>query len=247
MNTRRSQQVRLEIWILPVLSATLAVSLAREPQPQWTGLKIRTDIAGCAVDLDSAPLGQTGEGGVLEAPAIEPGDHYLHVHCPGWPEKVLLISPAAGEKLDLKFQEAEEAAFPPLEPAEAKIQLRRHIQEAVQLRARGQVEDAVEHLRKARKLDPENADLHRELGITFLLAKDWKRARVEMLEAVRHSPDSADAHRGLGYALEKLGDFEGAVEAYRSAMRLEPEEPSHRQHYFGALAKLVAARAEKKK
>jgi Flp pilus assembly protein TadD len=89
--------------------------------------------------------------------------------------------------------------------------------------------------------------LHRELGITFLLAKDWKRARVEMLEALKHDPDDADAHNGLGYALEKLGELEPALREYRTATHLEPDDPSYRQHYIEALAKLSAQKAEKKR
>ena len=88
------------------------------------------------------------------------------------------------------------------------------------------------------KLDPENSDLHREMGITFLLAKEWKRARVEMIEAIRHDQTDADAHNGLGYALEKLGDIDGALKEYRTATNLEPDDPTYRTHYFDALVKI---------
>ena len=104
-----------------------------------------------------------------------------------------------------------------------------------------------QHLRDAAKLDPENSDLHCELGITFLLGKDWKRARVEMLEAVRHEPTNADAHNGLGYALEKLGKLDDALKEYRTASKLDPEDSSYRQHYVDALGKLYAQQAGKKK
>ena len=92
----------------------------------------------------------------------------------------------------------------------------------------------------ASRLDPENTDLHRELGITFLLAKDWPRARVEMLEAVRHDPQDADAHNGLGYALDKLGNLDGALKEYRIATHLEPDDSSYQQHYLDALGKVAA-------
>jgi Flp pilus assembly protein TadD len=117
----------------------------------------------------------------------------------------------------------------------------------VQLRSHGRLEEAVRELREATKLDPENSDLHRELGITFLLDKDWKRARVEMLEAIRHDPTDADAHNGLGYALEKLGEFAPALQEYRTATHLEPDDPSYRQHYFEAMARLSAQKAGRKK
>jgi len=84
------------------------------------------------------------------------------------------------------------------------------------------------------------------LGITFLLAKEWKRARVEMIEAIRHDQPDADAHNGLGYALEKLGDIDGAVKEYRTATHLEPDDPSYRTHYFDALVKIQARQEAKK-
>jgi Flp pilus assembly protein TadD len=130
---------------------------------------------------------------------------------------------------------------------QSKIQLRQLVQKAVQLRAAGLFDEVVAALREATQRDPENSDLHRELGITFLLAKDWKRARVEMLEAIKHDPDDADAHNGLGYALEKLGELEPALQEFRTATHLEPDDPSYRQHYLEALGKWAAQKAEKKK
>jgi len=121
------------------------------------------------------------------------------------------------------------------------------MQQAAQLRARGRIEEAVEHLRNAMRIDPGNSDLHRELGITFLLGKDWRRARIEMLQVIRNDPNDADAHNRLGYALEKLGDIEGAVREFRIAARLDPHDPSYRQHYFQALAKQAALQLQKKK
>jgi Flp pilus assembly protein TadD len=202
------------------------------------------------VEIDSTAVGKTGESGSLELPDVEPGDHYIHVHCPDEEEgRAHFISVQAGESVEIRHEKiAPAAASPdPLAVAQARIELRQHLQDAIRLRARGKVEEAVRNLREALRLDPENSDLHRELGITFLLAKEWKRARVEMLEAVRHKPDDADAYNGLGYSLEKLEDFEGAVEAYRAATKLEPTDSTYRQHYFGALAKLSAQQAEKKK
>ena len=133
----------------------------------------------------------------------------------------------------------------PTHVAENKIELRRLVQQAVQLRGQARLDEAVSALRQAQKLDPANSDLHRELGITFLLSKEWNRARVEMIEALRHDRDDADAHNGLGYALEKLGDLDGAVKEYRTATQLEPDDETYRSHYLDALVK-TAARLEKK-
>jgi Flp pilus assembly protein TadD len=239
-------------FVLLLIPASLDALLASEKTrgqapPQVT---VRARGPGCSVDLDDQRVGKTDEHGVLVVPDVEPGDHYLHLRCPNEDEKAFFISPRSGENVTLDGTKAEEAsnheANPALSVGEAKIQLSSLVQQAVQLRARGKLDEAVESLRAALKLDSENADLHRELGITFLLGKDWKRARVEMLEAIRHDPTDADAYNGLGYALEKMGDLNEAVKQYRLATQLDPQDPTYRTHYFDILSKLAQEKAKKK-
>jgi tetratricopeptide (TPR) repeat protein len=233
---------------VPCLPASLAV---RERELSSACVLIHTGRGGCTAELDAVTAGETDSDGNLVLAAVEPGDHYVHIGCPDERARSYFISPRAGENVEIRHgvegAPAAESVPAPLEPAEIKVRLRQHIQQAVHLRARGRIEEAVAHLRSAFRLDPENSDLHREIGITFLLAKEWKRARVEMLEAVRYDPTDADAHNGLGYALEKLGDLEGALREYRTAARLDPEDPNYRRHYLDVLVKLTAKKAEQKK
>ena len=219
----------------------------KEPAPAFATVEVRSGQEGCSVDLDSGAPTQTPPSGVLILGAVEPGDHYVHISCPEGRKGSFLVSPAAGATARVQFEDAAQPGAAGLEVADVRLQLQQHIREAVQLRARGRIDEAAAHLRNARRLDPENSDLHRELGITFLLGKDWKRARIEMLEAIRSEPTDAEAYNGLAYALEKLGNLEAAVEAYRNASKLEPSDSSYRRHYFDALAKLTAQRADKKK
>jgi tetratricopeptide (TPR) repeat protein len=235
--------------LIPVsLHALLPSEKAREQASAQVIVRARGP--GCAVDLDDQPLGKTDDHGVLVVPEVEPGDHYLHLRCPDEEEKGFLILPRSGENVVVDGKKGEEPSNPRANPglslAEVKLQLRQLVQQAVQLRARGRLDEAVEHLRTALKLDPENSDLHRELGITFLLGKDWKRARVEMLEAIRHDPTDADAYNGLGYALEKMGDLQGAVKQYRMANHLDPADPTYRTHYFDLLSRLAQEKAKRK-
>jgi len=245
---RAAELVGAIIWAGIVPAAPL---LAREKELPSAQVRVWTGRAGCTVDVDSAFVGKTSATGTFVTSALEPGDHYIHIRCPNEHGKAYFVSPRAGENVEVRHEVEEpvapESTTTSLAPAEVKVRLRRHIQEAVQLRARGRIEEAIQHLRSAYALDPENSDLHREMGITFLSAKEWKRARVEMLEAVRYDPTDADAHNGLGYALEKLGDLEGALKEYRTATRLEPDDPIYRRHYFDALGKLAAKQAAKKK
>jgi tetratricopeptide (TPR) repeat protein len=242
-------------WRLTVLSLLLCCPFApgreRETEPQPARVVIHAGLKGCAADLDSVRKGETDTQGALILSDVEPGDHYIHVRCPGQVEHSYFISPGPGETVEVSHDaaagSARQSSLTPLQAYEAKIELRRNIREAIRLRARGQIEEAVEQLRAAFKLDPDNSDLHREMGITFLLGKEWKRARVEMLEAIHHDPNDADAHNSLGYALEKLGDLKGALEEYRAASHLEPDDQNYRRHYINVLAKLVEQQALQKK
>jgi len=237
------------IWGI-TLTVTLFGVSAREHPPQSAQVTVQAGRGGCQVELDNEAVGTTDAKGSLLVADVEPGDHYVHVDCPGETEAVFFISPRPNQNAQIQpSKEDAQAASTATEPssvAENKIELRRLVQQAVQLRVQGRLDEAVAALRQAIKLDPENSDLHRELGITFLLAKEWKRARVEMIEAIRHDQTDADAHNGLGYALEKLGDLDSAVKEYRTATNLDPGDPTYRSHYFDAMVK-IAERQEKKK
>jgi tetratricopeptide (TPR) repeat protein len=235
-------------WCL-ALAGTFGVAPARERQPQTAKVVVQAGRAGCRVDLDADAAGTTDAAGNLTIADVDPGDHYIHLRCPGRPEAGYFISPRANEEariLPVQGAPSSSGRSDPAALAEDKIRLRRLVQQAVQLRAQARLDEAVAALRQAMKLDPENSDLHRELGITFLMAKEWKRARVEMIEAIRHDQTDADAHNGLGYALEKLGDIDGAAKEYRTATRLEPDDPTYRTHYFDALVKIQSRQEVKK-
>ena len=242
---------------IPVLAALAALlvggfplfpAAAREkPKPPEPAIvEVQTGLQDCSVDLDSGSPSRTDVSGVLVFGSVEPGDHYLHISCPDGKKSSLLITPVPGERLRVNAADDPANEGTGLEIAEIQVRLREYIRNAIQLRARGRIDEAAEHLRGARRLDPANSDLHRELGITFLLGKDWTRARIEMLEAIRCDPADAEAYNGLGYALEKLGQINAAVEAFHTASKLDPSETSYRRQYFDALAKQVEVQAAQK-
>ena len=203
--------------------------------------------AGCAVDLDADSVGKTSAQGELALPTVPAGDHYLHVDCAGQPPQVFFVSPKPARRVDLKPMPAAPAQSP-LDVAESRQELTKLVQKAVQARTAGHTDEAIADLRRATELDAENPDLHQELGITFLLLKDWERARVEYLEAIRHDPSEAESHNGLGYALEKLGDLVGASKEFRAAMQLEPDDRTYQDHYTETILALqeLKERAKKK-
>jgi tetratricopeptide (TPR) repeat protein len=235
------------------LCVTMALAVvtasAKEHAPVTAKVIVHTGIASCRVEIDGALLGTTDSTGTLAKDDVEPGDHYLHILCPQKPDAGFFISPQAGAEAPIdatKTPATHNADEDPTTIAENKARLEELVQKAVQYRNRSEIDEAVAALRQAMEMDPENADLHREMGITFLLAKEWNRARVEMIEAIRHDRTDADAHNGLGYALEKLGNLDAAVKEYHLATQLEPDDASYRTHYYDALVK-IQARKEKEK
>ena len=200
--------------------------------------------AHCRVDVDGLPAGVTGSDGKLLIEDVDAGDHYLHINCPDQQELSTFISPKAGAKLQISPEPP--APVSAIDAAQARARLPGILLQADQLRASGQFDEAVKLLREATKLDRTNADLHRELGITFLINHQWEQARVEMLEAIHRDPSDVDAHSGLGYALEKLGDLHGSLEQYRTCTHLDPDEPSYQDHYVKVLAEISAQQAASK-
>ena len=212
-------------------------------------VSVDSGVAGCTVDIDGDAAGTTGSDGTLRVKDVDPGDHYVHVLCPGQHNASYFISPEPHQQINVDASAAATNSRQPeaaqINPAASEMELRRMVSEADQLRSSGQFAEAVDLLRKATLLDPRNGDLHRELGITFLMFHEWERARVEMLEAVRREPNNVDAHSGLAYALEKLGDLDGALKEYRLCTQLDPHETSYRDHYVQVLGELYSEKANK--
>lgn len=213
-------------------------------------VSVVTGLPGCKVDVDGTAVGTTDSEGNLIVKSVSAGEHYVHVLCPGQRDASYFISPPAGKEVEVDARAAatnsRAADNPSLNPAASELELRRIVSQADQLRSNGKFREAVTLLRKATTLDPRNGDLHRELGITFLMYHDWENARVEMLEAVHREPDSVDAHSGLAYSLEKLGDLDEALKQYRICTQMDPHDTSYRDHYVEVLGLLYAAKGKKK-
>jgi tetratricopeptide (TPR) repeat protein len=247
---------RLEAVVLIVILAftggSPALAMPRKKHgPSLAKVLVHDAKPGCKVDLDGTEEGETNNQGSLTISDVDPSDHYLHVDCPGQPEATYFVSPEAGETAQIEPQASAASdnlnGISPAAPAANSTELRGLVREAVDLRGEGQFPEAIQRLRQAIRLDPANPDLHHELGVTFLMIRDWDRARVELLEAIRHEPNNADAHNGLGYALEKLGEIRPALDQFRIATHLDPSDDSYRQHYMDALGMLAMQEYEKKK
>ncbi len=230
-------------WILAGECMALPVHFPHRKHPAKTAtLIVQAAKPGCRVDVDGASAGVTNAQGRVTISDVEPSAHYLHIKCGSDPTRVLFVSSLqAGQRLELHAAEAP-APVSPLEAAENRIQVRTLLNDAVNLRSQGRFPQAIQALRKALALQPENPNLHHELGTTFLMFGQWENARIELIETVRYDPNDADAHNALGFADEKLGDIKDAVVQYRDAMQLDPQDDSYHRHYLEALALLPEPR-----
>jgi tetratricopeptide (TPR) repeat protein len=85
--------------------------------------------------------------------------------------------------------------------------------------------DALEHLRRAAALDPQDGR-SRSMIAAALLALDRPAEAVDAAEAaIAIEPERAYGHRVRAIALEKLGRDDASRAAALEACRLEPEEP----------------------
>ena len=237
--------------LLIVLVAVSPTQGRKDQPPRGATLAVSTDIAECEVGLDGEPFGQTNAKGDFSLEAIEPGEHYVQVTCPGQKLGSHFISLRSSQifVLDVSARKTSSPAVASPESLgaafEARRRLRGHVNKALDFRKENKLTEAVLELRHAAPLDPGNSDIHRELGITFLLMKSWKRAANELRETLRLDPNSAEAQNDYGYALEKIGYLDEALEAYREAINLAPEEDTYLQRYANLLAKVYALNPRK--
>jgi tetratricopeptide (TPR) repeat protein len=81
-------------------------------------------------------------------------------------------------------------------------------------------EDAIERIKRASILAPDNAEYVLRLGSLLLAQNELQSAHASFLKATEMSPNSFDGWVGLGKALSGLGKIRAAIEAYRKALAL---------------------------
>jgi len=76
------------------------------------------------------------------------------------------------------------------------------------------------------RVNPNNDNVHVNLGVALDKKGDLEAAIGEYREALRLNPNNDIAHYNLGLALDDKGDLEGAVGEYRETLRLNPGNES---------------------
>jgi Flp pilus assembly protein TadD len=95
---------------------------------------------------------------------------------------------------------------------------------------RGRPDEAVEHLRRALLLRPDQAGVHSNLGVALAGGGRMPEAVASFAEAVRLRPDFVEALVHQGDALRCCGRYDEALASLRRALDLDGDNPDAHHH-----------------
>jgi len=146
---------------------------------------------------------------------FEPTDDYLQeVRLAGGEDE--LISALKSAKVTKR-----ESVDPALQARQTEV--RQHVARGAEFFHAKRYAHAGAQSRAAVRLDPQNAELHVDLGAALAGKGDQDGAMGENREALSLNPNNDIAHNNLGFVLGGKGDFEGMATEERAALRLNPD------------------------
>jgi tetratricopeptide (TPR) repeat protein len=95
--------------------------------------------------------------------------------------------------------------------------------QAFDLAAAGQFDEAIPKWRRALELTPESAAANLNLGIALAETGELDSAIERYGKALEIQPDYAEVHNNMGSALARTGRLEEAIEQYQASIRIDPE------------------------
>lgn len=96
----------------------------------------------------------------------------------------------------------------------------------------GRPDEAVTHLRAAKRMDPQNQEVLANLGATLGTLGRYAEAEAELRSAFKLDPSNLQVRANLGILLFRRGLYEQAVAELDIVCRAEPDD-SHPQFYRG--------------
>jgi tetratricopeptide (TPR) repeat protein len=101
----------------------------------------------------------------------------------------------------------------------------------------GKDEDPVSFYRRLVMLEPEDARLYTHLGRVQTDAGRLADAEASLSRAISLDYSYADAHFNLARCYDKQGQMDSAINTYRAAAELAPDEAIKQRHYIMALVR----------
>jgi DNA-binding winged helix-turn-helix (wHTH) protein/Flp pilus assembly protein TadD len=96
------------------------------------------------------------------------------------------------------------------------------------LRNHKRIEESMQFLEEALRVDPGNAEALGGLALHQIGTGDYERGRETARRALELDPSSWEAHRALGNLARDLGDYAGAERHYRRAVEANPNDSKSR-------------------
>jgi len=96
---------------------------------------------------------------------------------------------------------------------------------------------ALNTVRQTFRVNPNNDNVHVNLGLALDNRGDLEAAIEEYREALRLNPNNDIAHYNLGMTLDDKGDLQGAIGEYHEALRLNPGNENAHNNLGSALYK----------
>lgn len=93
----------------------------------------------------------------------------------------------------------------------------------MRLAEQGDLNGAIDHLRKACRVEPGLASHHYNLGVLLAQTGQEQPALAEYKLAVALDPSDPDIHNNLGYLLTRRGELDRASAHFRAAIDLKPD------------------------
>jgi tetratricopeptide (TPR) repeat protein len=100
----------------------------------------------------------------------------------------------------------------------------------------GRVEEGLDNLRRAIKLNPRDAYANIDMGYTLFLLNRPDEAIPFFREAIRSKPLNAKAHNNLGAALARTNRLNDAIFHFSEALKIKPDYTSARNNLLLALS-----------
>jgi tetratricopeptide (TPR) repeat protein len=111
-----------------------------------------------------------------------------------------------------------------------------HNKLAMELQARGETRQALEHFRQALQLNPDDPELRNKVGSTLSTLGDQEEAMEHFRRALELRSSYAEAHANLGSALLAQQKVPEAISSYRRALELKPDSAAAHNNLGTALS-----------
>src|SRR5262244_2381455 len=105
--------------------------------------------------------------------------------------------------------------------ADANADAQKLYNSGIALSEAGKIDEAINVLKQALKIRPEDAPTHFQLGMTYSKSKSYKEAFDSFKRATHYKPDWAEAHFRLGMMSYVLGKESQALDEYQKLQELK--------------------------